>query len=206
MRFSQNDQCMRVKPPTEKRPLWKVCYRSRLWRNHLVHMHRVRVRRCRCCWCRVALWAGYTGSHLPVILSAWHLHLYSSLFVPAVDLLDATSSVRGTELRHVTPICLAVFGAMYNSALLVATFIILPFFTLYNSRPCLSSATVAAASLFMYYISGAECCPHGGTVCDGYLDHTGRVLRTNELLYMTALRCLTFFVWTWIERRGFRLL
>lgn len=140
MRFSQNDQCMRVKPPTEKFPVWKVCYHSSLWQNHLVHMHRVRVRRCRCCWCRVALWTGYTGSHLPVILSAWHLHLYSSLFVPAVDLLDATSSVRGTELWHVTLICLAVFDAMYNSAVLVTIFIILTFFTLYNSCPCLSFA------------------------------------------------------------------
>lgn len=33
-----------------------------------------------------------TGSHLPVILSAWHLHLYGSLFAPVVDLLGVTSS------------------------------------------------------------------------------------------------------------------
>lgn len=210
MRFSRNDQCLWVKPSTEKSPVWEVCYRRCMRQTHLVHMHRVRVRRCRCCWCRVALWTGYTGSHLPVILSAWHLHLYGSLFAPVVDLLDATSPVWGTKLWHVTLISLTVLDAMYVfSTLLVKIFSIFPFFTVYNTPLLLSLPvlrTLSAVSLFIHHISGAECCPQGGTVCDGYLDHTGRVLCTNELLYMTALRCLTFFVLTWIERRGFRLL
>lgn len=82
-----------------------MCYRSGLRQRLLVRMRRVRVRRCRCCWCRVALWTGYTGSHLTVILSAWHLHLYSSLFVPVVDLLDVRSSVRDAKLWHVSLHC-----------------------------------------------------------------------------------------------------
>lgn len=86
-----------------------LCYRRSLRQYHLVRMCRVRVRRCRCCWGRVALLTGYTGSHLPVILSAWHLHLYGSLFAPVVDLLDVTSSLRGTKLWHVTLLCLCVY-------------------------------------------------------------------------------------------------
>lgn len=87
--------------------LWEN-YGSR-WRQYrLVRMRRVRVRRCRCCWCRVALWTGSAGSHLPVILSAWHLHLCSSLFAPVVDLRDVTSSLRGTKLEHVTLLRLCV--------------------------------------------------------------------------------------------------
>lgn len=208
MRFSQNDQCLWLKPSTERSPVWEVCYRRSLRQTHLVHMHGVRVRRCRCCWCRVALWTGYTGSHLPVILSAWHLRLDGPLFAPVVDLLDATSPVRGTKLWDVTLISLTVLYVF--SALLVTIFSIFTFSTVYNTPLLLLSLpvlrTASAVSLFIHHISGAECCPQGGTVCDGYLDHTGRVLSTNELLYMTALRCLTFFVLTWIERRGFRLL
>lgn len=84
-----------------------LCYCSSLRHYRRVRMRCVRVRRCRCCWCRVALWTGCTGSYLPVILSAWHLHLYSSLFAPVVDLLGVTSSLRGTKLWYVT-LCLRV--------------------------------------------------------------------------------------------------
>lgn len=52
-----------------------------------------------------------------------HLHLYGSLFAPVVDLLDATSPVRGTKLWHVTLISLTVLDAVYLfSALLVKIF------------------------------------------------------------------------------------
>lgn len=181
-----------------------LCYRSSLRQYHLVHMRRVRVRRCRCCWCRVALWTGYAGSHLPVILSAWHLHLYGSLFAPVVDLLDVTSSLRGTKLWHVTLLRLCMFKSYFCSFsedFLYSHFFFAVYKTLllFLSLPVLRTLPAvrsAVSLLFIYHISGAECCPQGGTVCDGYLDHTGWVLCTNELLYVTALRCLTFFVWT----------
>lgn len=60
---------------------------------------------------------------------------------------------------------------------------------------CQSFAPCTVRRIFIVYkrnICGAEHCPWGGTVCDGYLDHTRRGLLTKEPLYLVALHCLTF--------------
>lgn len=75
------------------------------------------VRRCRHCWCWVALWTDYTGYHLSAFISAWHLHLFRSLFV--VDPPVVTSYMQDTRLRHVTTSWLATLSVcgMYCTCL-----------------------------------------------------------------------------------------